>query len=342
MRKKRVMVLSLIAILSMSCIAYAAAKAEVREYLFTTNDKNLEELNYTDHQEITIDGKKYKAVDIKYEIVSEKEKVIKKTSYTQLTEKKVPKTIKQDGKTLTLDKVQWTENKEKEKKRSAATGGVTYRGYDSKPNAPKTTDITATLPNGEQITVTGHLTGVTRSDSSYSKPFTVKGKFTGDSDVAYYMLGDTKWPNNPDSPAFDGYEGIIESYLGLGSNYKLTSAKWDGDYKTEGGKTVRYATFSGVRRSANWTATYAEQLNTNSPAAVVTPGTTTYNASVTYTNGITKNEYEVKAIVTYEKEGWSLLQKILVATAGIAVVAIVIGVILAILKKKRREVSIEK
>lgn len=330
---KQTLVLLLMLIFSTSAV-FAAAKTAVREYNFTTNDKNLEKLNYTDNQEITIDGKKYKAVNIKYEIVSKKEKVTKKVTYADLTEKRIPKTTKKNGVKLTLEDVEWTENKE-EQQRSAATGTVTYTGYDSRPDAPATKEITATLPDGTKVTVTGHLTGIKQSGSSFSKPFTVRGKFTGDPDVSYYMLGDIRWPNNPDSPAFDGYETIIERYLGLGSNYQLTSAAWDGDYRTEKGKTVRYATFSGLRRSQNWTATYAETLTANSPS--YSTSKTTYNAVAMYSNGVTKNEYEVKAIVTYEKKGWSLLQKILAATAGIAVVAIMIGVILAILRKKRKE-----
>lgn len=330
---KQLLILLVLFILSTSAV-FAAAKTAVREYNFTTNDKNLEKLNYTDNQEITIDGKKYEAVDIKYEIVSKKEKVTKKVNYADLTEKRIPKTMKKNGVKLTLEDVEWTENKE-EQQRSAATGTVTYTGYDSRPDAPATKEITATLPDGTKVTVTGHLTGIKQSGSSFSKPFTVSGKFTGDPDVSYYMLGDIRWPNNPDSPAFDGYETIIERYLGLGSNYQLTSAAWDGDYRTEKGKTVRYATFSGLRRSQNWTATYAETLTANSPS--YSTSTTTYNAVAMYSNGVTKNEYEVKAIVTYEKKGWSLLQKILAATVGIAVVAIVIGVILAILRKKRKE-----
>ncbi|MGF6376702.1 hypothetical protein M2140_001780 [Clostridiales Family XIII bacterium PM5-7] len=305
---------------------FAAAKNVTKEYIFTTGDKDLSKASYTDNQEIKIDGKKYKAIKTEYKIVNTKKKITKKVTYKNLIKKEVPETIKKNGETLTLEGSKWTTNR-----RNPATGTLTYTGRDSKPDAPKTTDINATLPDGSVITVTGDLTGVSQSAGAYTKPFTVTGKFTGDADVAYYMLGDVRWPNNTKSPAFEGYETAILNALGLGDGYKITSAKWNGDYKIENGQTVRYATFSGVRQSSDWVAHYTERMTDNSPSL------NTYTAVATYSNMET-DLYEVAAIVAYEKVGLSMLQIIAIG-AGIILAIAAIVLILFVLKKKKKEAT---
>ncbi len=330
MNIKRLFVLVMALLLCMPITAYAATDTITKEYPFESKSKDFD---YPAPAEIKEGGTKYQLKDIQYKIISKPEKVTKKVTYSGLTEKEVPQTIKRNGKKLALKKVDWTENKE-ESRRNAATGSLTFTGYDNRPDAPQTKEITATLPNGEKITVTGHLTGITKSGSSFSKPFTVRGKFTGDSDVSYYMLGNTRWPNNQSSPAFEGYEQIISDYLALGSNYKLTSAAWDGDYKVENGKTVRYATFSGMRLSQNWTATYTETLTANSPS--YTSISTTYNAEATYSS-VSNDTYKVTAICTYEPEAKrSLLPIIIGIGVGICVLAITIVIILQIIKRKKK------
>ena len=64
------------------------------------------------------------------------------------------------------------------------------------------------------------------------------------------------------------------------------------------------------------------------------PTLATYDAVATYTNGIKDTSYEVMITVDYEEVGLSLLQKVLIVTAGIAILSIIIGLILMILKKK--------
>ena len=165
--------------------------------------------------------------------------------------------------------------------------------------------------------------------SSYSKPFTVTAKFIGDSDVAYYKLDDTQIPNNPKTPTFEGYQETILRHLNYNpADYRITDGKWSSNYVTENGRTVRYAEFSGLRKASDWTAYYEEELSTDSPALA------TYDAVATYTNGIKDTSYEVMITVDYEEVGLSLLQKVLIVTAGIAILSIIIGLILMILKKK--------
>lgn len=337
MKKRRVMVLALIAMLSMGCIAYAAAPV-TKEFTITTKDEGYKSYTIDDlgqeeldgvPREIKYEGRKCKAIKVTFNQTGQKKPIKRSRTYTGLTEKKVPKTLKlKSGKTLKLSDVKWTE-----KNRQAATGTMTFTGTDSRPSAPATKEITATLPDGSTMTVTGRLQDVKRTGSSYSEPFTVRATFTGDEDVAYYKLGNTKIPNNPATPAFDGYQTVLLSHLGLDADkYKITSGKWISDYTLlENGKTVRYAEFSGLRSTSDWTAYYTETVTADSPQL------TTYDARAEYTNGIKDTTYEVTVSVTYEPYGLTLWQKIMIASAVIIIVAGLIAAILLILRKKRKK-----
>lgn len=341
MKIKRVISILMVLLLSFSGAVYAA-ESVTKEYNLTTKNKDYAKLAVSDleegdlseaRKEIRIDGRKYRAIKVEFRENKQKKPVKRTRTYTGLSEKKVPKTIRlKSGKKLQLSDVKWTENK-----RNAATGTMTFTGMNQRPNAPATKDITATLPDGSTITVTGHLQRVEQSGSSYDKPFTVKARFIGDRDVSYYQFGDIRIPNNPDSPEFEGYQEVLLSHLGYDpENYRITSGRWTGDYQKENGRTVRYAEFSGQQRSANWTAYYTETVTADSPQLA------TYDATAEYSNGIEETSYELTAIVTYEKVGLTLLQKILIAGAAVIIIAGLIAVILMIIRKKRdQEASAE-
>lgn len=339
---KKVISMVMAVLLSVTGFAYAADSGETtitKEYYFHTQDKLYEQLTLEDigqgelsdvRKEIRVHEQKYHAAAIRFEETAQKRPIKRTRNFTGLKEKTVPRFIRlKSGKKLELSGVKWTEYT-----RQAATGTATYTGTSSKPDAPATKDITAIMPDGSTITVKGRLQRVERTGSSYSKPFTVTAKFTGDRDVAYYKLGNIKIPNNPDTPAFEGYQHVLLQRLGYNpENYQITAGKWTSDYKTEGGQTVRYAEFSGMQKTSDWTAFYTEALTGDSPQL------SSYDAVAEYTNGVEHPDYEIKAVVTYEKEvqkGLTLLQKVLLVTAAIAVIALVIGMILMVMKKKKK------
>jgi len=162
----------------------------------------------------------------------------------------------------------------------------------------------------------------------------VTAKFIGDPDVAYYKLEDTKIPNNPETPTFEGYQETILRHLNYNpADYHITDGKWSSNYVTENGQTVRYAEFSGLRKASDWTAYYEEELTADSPALA------TYDAVATYTNGMKDTSYEVMITVDYEKVGLTLLQKILLASAAIIVLGGLTAAILLIIRKKRNKES---
>ena len=336
MKKMKIMGLSLILTLLMGSYAYAAQPV-VKEYTFSTENNSyesltLEELAGGTYGDIplTIEegGKSYTAASVSFSHISTKEPVTKEEEFSSLTEKTLPKTKTFLEGELTLSDAEWTEHK-----RLPAEGSKTYRGYVNKPDVPEEMNITAALSDGSNITVLGKLQKVEKESSGYTESFTVDAVFYGDEDVDSYILDGIEIPNNPASPVFEGYEKVILKALGYPVNgeYVLTGGKWTSDYLEEDGQTVRYAEFSGLRESGNWTAYYKEILTGDSPHLK------TYSAIATYTNGITKPVHEVKAVITYEEEKQGNMGKILTASAFVIISAACITMILMVLSKKKKE-----
>lgn len=344
MKQKRIAVLLAIMMLASTSYAFAASTPLSKTYNVTTTDKtyaswtieNLGTGTLRDvPEQIEEDGKMYHAVDLQVSL-SSTEKVLKREkTYEALKKKAVPAEATFDGKKLQLEDVKWSENI-----RRPATGTITYEGSSKQPDPPKTKSVTANLPDGSTITVDAPLIKITSSKGGYTKPFKVQATFYGDEDVEYYKLGDKRIPNNPETPAFEGYESVLLQQLGLNDDYKLTSAKWTSDYFiAQNGETARTAEFSGLRRELNWTAYYEETLTENSPGRV------SYDAVATYSNGLTQDVNELNVTVSYEPEKFWTLKRIIIASlCAIVVLAIAAAWILTILRKKRKkdEIDIEE
>lgn len=249
-------------------------------------------------------------------------------TYDNLTEKKLPKgsdEIEKDGKTLKLTDTKW-----ESVGRTPISGTSTIKGSDKKPEFAATKKVTATIADGSTVTADCKLINVEQSGSSYSKPFTVTAKFYGDSDVDYYVFGNAQIPNNPSSPVWQGYESQILKALGLSSSeYVITSGKWTSDYEDENGAMVRYAEFSGVRQSSDWTAYYKEDAVNEK----------IYTATCTYEPETA--EYTVTATVDYSITHISLFGKVAIGSAAVIVIAGLIAIILAVIGKKKKETKEE-
>lgn len=329
--KRRILTVVLILFVLQAQFAFAAQKEVTKEYTFVTNKDA--ELTFADVGKgdlsdipLTIEasGKRYQAAAAEFSLAKEPEKV--KETYEDLTAKDVPESIEKDGEVYTLTDVKWTETK-----RTAATGSKRYYGYNTKPDAPAEKEITATLPDGSRITVTGKFVEIRRVQGGFDKPFAVTAKFIGDPDVENYILPDgSKIPNDETIPVFKGYEDVILKNLGYSpKNYRITGGKWITDYYTDdNGETCRKATFTGTQRGTDWVATYREVLSDASPSLA------TYTAACTYR----ADTMTVKAVVTYEKEGLSFLMKaILIGSAAVIILACFFILILGRIRKKDKQ-----
>ncbi len=326
--KKRILTVVLILFVLQAQLAFAAQKEVTREYTFVT-DKDAEltfaDIGKGDLSEIPLtieaSGKRYQAAAAEFSLAKEPEKI--KETYEDLTSKDVPESIEKDGEVYTLTDVNWMETK-----RTAATGTKRYYGYSTQPDAPAEKEITATLPDGSTITVTGKFVDIRRVQGGFDKPFAVTAKFIGDADVANYILPDgSRIPNDASIPAFKGYEDVILKNLGYSpKNYRITGGKWITDYYTDdNGETCRKAKFTGTQRGTDWVATYREVLSDASPSLA------TYTAACTYR----ADTMTVKAVVTYEKEGLSFLMKaILIGSAAVIILACFFILILSRIRRK--------
>lgn len=332
--KKRILTTVLILFVLTTQIAFAAQKEVTKEYTFVTNkDAEIEfsDIGKGDLSEIPLSieegGKTYHAVSADFSL--EKKPTEVKKTYEDLDKKEVPKTIEKDGEELKIIDTKWTETK-----RTAATGTKRYYGYNTQPEAPATKEITATLPNGKTITVTGNFIDIKRVKGDFTTPFSVTAKFIGGEDVENYILPDgSKIPNDESIPVFKGYEDVILKNLGYSTkNYRITGGKWISDYYTDdNGETCRKAQFTGTQRGTDWVATYRETLTEDSVQYA------TYTADCTYRS----DDMTVKAAVSYQRE--SHLKTIIILTAAaIAIIALFTALLLSFLKKKRDKQQAEE
>ncbi len=332
--RKRILAAVLAMFVLTTSSAFAAEKEITKEYTFVTDkDAELEfaDVGKGDLSEIPLSlevgGKTYHAISADFSL--EKKPTEVKKTYEDLDKKEVPETIEKDGEELKIIDTKWTETK-----RTAATGTKRYYGFNTQPEAPATKEITATLPNGKTITVTGNFIDIKRLKGDFTKPFSVTAKFIGGEDVENYSLPDgSKIPNDESIPVFKGYEDVILKNLGYSTkNYRITGGKWISDYYTDdNGETCRKAQFTGTQRGTDWVATYRETLTEDSVHYA------TYTADCTYRS----DDMTVKAAVSYQRE--SHLKTIIILTAAaIAIIALFTALLLSFLKKKRDKQQAEE
>jgi len=142
MKRKRVMGLFLVLLLSLTSTSSVYAGSMTTKAWTITTDQAYANITLDDlgkgelanmTAEIDEDGRTYKAIKVTASVISKSEPVTVKKTYTNLTDKKVQKSITKSGEKLKLDDVEWTEHR-----RNAATGTLTYKGSDKRPDAPKT------------------------------------------------------------------------------------------------------------------------------------------------------------------------------------------------------------
>lgn len=308
----RTITMILILLMMSSSSVLAAEKTLQKEYTFHSDTA---EFSYSPKKNIKENGKNYKLSGITYEKLDEQDLYLsKKVKYTELPKKQVPlkKEFTIDGQRVTLQAdeadIQYSQN----------TQDVTetLTGYTSQQSIPKQKTVSK---DGKQYTAT--LVGI--QERKIDKPVTINVKFIGEQSADFYFKG-KKIKLNGNAPTWDGYAKAVTSHLDLPNGSTLSGGRWTTDWHKENGTTVRYAQFTGTRPASNYVVTYRYQ---------------SYDTTVTYHNDKEPGdkEYKVKAICKYEKEGLSFIQKLLIAGAGIAILAGLIAVILYIIRRRKKE-----
>lgn len=300
-------------------VSAAEQKTMQKEYTF---ESETAAFAYPAKKQLEEQGTTYILKDITYKVLKETDTYVsRKATYQGLSEKQVPlkRIYRINGKDVALradaEDVQYSEDKE--------TWTETLTGRTSMPQFAQTRTISV---DGQTYEAT--LMGTRQEDAS--KPYTARVRFTGDPDADFYLEAEKtrkkltlKQENQEMGPAWNGYQKDIAEYLGLPAGSTVGTGRWDGGWQEENGRSVRYATFTGTRPAANYTATYQY---------------TTYNAVVTYQNGAEPGDkkYEVKAICRYEVQKTPLWKVLAGIGAGIlAAAACVIAIIYALQRRKR-------
>ena len=319
MKQIRILLAVCLLVVTTTTTVSAAEQPLQKEYTFTSETANF---SYPAKKKLKEEGESYTLKGIQYEILEETEVYqSRKETYSGLSEKQVPlkRNYRIDGREVILradaEDVTYSENTE--------TWTQTLTGRTSRPQFAQTRAVSI---DGKTYEAT--LMGTSQEDAP--KPYTATVRFSGSPDADFYLDWGKKrkkltlkQKQQEIGPAWNGYQEDIASYLDLPEGSTVGSGRWSSGWQEENGRSVRYATFTGTRPAANYTAIYQY---------------TTYDATVTYHNDAEPGErlYQVKAICSYEKET-SLLDTLLHIGAGVLVLALLVSGILLLLRKKRRE-----
>lgn len=313
MKRKRCFILAMALFLLCGSFSYAAEEL-TKTYTFKSQTTDFD-YSKSVKKEIKEEGRTYELSHIEYETLSEKDLYQSRTkSYENLSKKTVPlkRKFRQDGKQVTL----YAKPADVTFSETAETVTEEKKGVSEAADFPETKTVSKDGQSYE-----AKLVGV--KEDRREKPFTAQVRFKGKPDAAFYFQG-KKINLDPGKPTWTGYEQAVLHHLQLPQGSRITGGTWNGDWKKEGGDTVRYAQFTGTQPIWDYIATYQY---------------TRYSAEVTYDNQKEPNdkEYTVKAICHYEKKGWSLVQKIIAAGVGILLFSGLITLILYILSRHKKK-----
>lgn len=320
MKPVRWLLLVCLFVLASTSVTFAKESRLQKEYVF---ESECADFSYPAEETIRKKETTYHLNGIEYEILEEMDLYqSRKETYRDLPEKKVSLKrayrIGENRVTLSADAedVQYSEH--------TKTWTQTLTGRTSPPRFAQTRDVTI---EGETYAAT--LVGIRQEDDP--KPYTATVRFSGSPDANFYLDWGNgrkkltlKQRNQEMGPAWNGYQEDVLRYLRLPEGSTVGSGRWSGSWQEENGRSVRYATFTGTRPAANYTATYQYS---------------TYDAVVTYHNDAEPGEkrYQVKAICTYEAEETPFWKVIAGIGAGIFAAATCVILIFYVLQRRKKE-----
>ena len=285
----------------------------IAKHDFSDDASNRDNLYYEPEKEITYEGVKYKLVSREYKV----KEILQPVTYyvTVKTKNKnslkdtVTRVIKGKKYTLKASTPKW-----KERKTDLLQ---VNREYDNRNSVPDTLSY-----RGKILELKGIKKG--SKTQNYVTPL----KFYSETkDTNLYRFNGKMVTLKNGQPIWTGYDKDIKAHLGEnGANYRINSVSWQGGFIRNGNGFVRTANVSGSKRIHMTVATY-----TNQNAVDVT-----YTAKVKYVDSqYPSGELKATCIATYEKQGFTTVQKILVGV-GIVVIAFAISFILMKLRKKKQ------
>lgn len=296
--------------------------------------------DYPFEEEITLDGKTYvkRQDSVHREIVSQTPittttRLTETTTLSELKDQAVPDThqVIKDGQTFPLSLVSAEYQPQQVQTGTRTITGQTVYGFQTaQPQAPETKMIPYT-DGGEVKQAEGAFTGWTAGKNRWKSGYTLTAKFIGDTDVRYYLYGNTQMPNTGSVPPVKGFEAVILQGLSLDPKaVRIDSATWQGHPVMENGQPVRYASLSCSRLGREYTASYT---------AVVPIQETRYTATAVYENPDVslptgQNQYTINITAGYDLQ--PNLSPILIFSIALLVAVLLTVVILLFLRHKKQ------
>ena len=275
------------------------------------------------------DGKKYKLLDIEYEVVE--------TKYLDKIEKKVElkeepkKTITENGMNYTLKSF------EKEERNKDGIDEQVVTAYEDYDHAISAQDVPATKKVKEVNQATGkeqevecQFTEVTNvGTTTVDKTMVIT--FT-DYDSAYFSWNGQLLPHNDEVPPLKGQEASLLAYVGASEESVVTNFWWNGQPYTSNGVLCRDAAATVRQPVPMYRANYRGTMEI--------PKETIYKAIYEAPDEKGEMEVTVKASAMYEED--TFVQYVIAAGIGLLVLIGLIVLILMILRKKKKEEKSEE
>ncbi len=275
------------------------------------------------------DGKKYKLLDIRYEVLE--------TKYLDTIEKKVE--LKEEPqKSMTENDVNYTlksfDTEERNKEGIVEQIVTAYEDFDHAissqdvPNMKLVTEINKATGEEEQVEcLFTEITnvGTTTVDKTMTITFT-------DYDSAYFSWNGQLLPHNDDVPPLSGYESSLLSYVGASDGSIVTDFWWAGDPYMSNGVLCRDAATT-VRQPV-------QMYRANYQGTIDIPKETIYQAIYEAPDENGRTEVIVKANATYVEDHF--VQYVIAAGIGVVLLIVLIVLILLVLSKKREKKNKEE
>ena len=201
MKIKRMLIFLLISIMLFTNLSFAKEKV-VKTKIIYTNNKHYE---YEADKEYKENGKSYRIVDTKYEILKTPEELNKSVEIKNLKNKKAPETKVFN---INGNKVKLYLDANKTKYTKTPTEEIYV--YEARDPYSFTADENREFETAEGETVKGTLKETIKGNI-YKSSVNIPGRFSGaaESEYFYFVGTGNLWPLNTNAPIWKGYETDI-------------------------------------------------------------------------------------------------------------------------------------
>lgn len=275
------------------------------------------------------DGKKYKLLNMEYEVID--------TKYLDQIEKKI-KLKEEPKKSMTDNGVKYTlksfETEERNKEGIEEQVVTAYEDYDhaiSVQDVPTTKTVKeVNQATGKEEEVVCQFTEITSAGTT-TVDKTMVITFT-DYDSAYFSWNGQLLPHNDEVPPLKGQEASLLAYVGASDGSIVTNFWWNGQPYTSNGVLCRDAAATVRQPVPMYRANYRGTMEI--------PKETIYKAVYEAPDEKGEKEVTIKASAVYEQDHF--VQYVIVAGIGLIILIGLIVLILMLLSKKKKEEKSEE